>query len=447
MSDDEKKANYKKSSEIKYDDILSEDEKDRAERILELKGLANIKTENFDSNEVARDLANSITDKIYHHYLPENNYFDRKKKNISSGADINLKNELRVDGITTKTIDKYQKKLAERLANDFVEQTIKEIDEQYQSEHVIERWIDGTVKRTRWLGALAIPAVYVVLACLLSLIAIDSYKLASISYNTFRMATSDDNPVNKFLNDYQAAACDMESQQMLAKFDLDSQESFEPQQATQQNKLQNQSNRNVPSYNENAPNLETNFAIPKTSDLDISNSSKLAEVEEKINELSGEREKILNTSRFELCMNAVLLVEDQEFNIIRDKMNRAVSLTLSVLDLLLILSLTVMVTVGMYENTVSRIGVNHGYPTWFGKLDIGELKIKVAASIVIISSIHLLMMFMQINLTNEDAAQINFDAVMWTTIVHLVFVLSAIILASMEYVAVKTKKLGVAESK
>ena len=440
MSDDEKKANDKKVNETVNENILTEDRKEYAEKILKQKGADKVKTYNFDSNEVARDLANSITDKIYHHYLPENKYIDKLKRDIE--PDFDLGNELRVDNITNSTIEQYEDKLAEKLSSDLVEQTIKEIDEQYESDHIIEQKIDKVVKGTRWLGAGAIPFVYIVLICLLSLILIDSIKLTTISYNTFLMLVSDDNPVDEFLNDYEAAACDMESPEMLATLNLDSQKVFEQQEDIRQNELQNQSRWSASGYNENSPNLETNAAISKTSNLDISNSSKLAEEEEKIRKLASKNGKILSTSRFELCMNAVLLVEDQEFNIIRDKMNRAVSLTLSVLDLLLILSLTVMVTVGMYENTVSRIGVKHGYPTWFGKLDIGELKIKVAASIVIISSIHLLMMFMQINLTNEAAAEINFDAVMWTTIVHLVFVLSAIILAGMEYIAIKTKKLG-----
>ena len=443
MSDEDKKNTDEKSSDAQNKHKLTADKKKRADEISQLKGLANIKTENFDSNEVARDLANSITDKIYHHYLPENEYFDNKKKKLKSIKDINLKNELRVGKITDKTIEKYEDELAKKLSSDLVEQTIKEIDEQYEAGTFWEGWFDGAVKKIRWLGIGAIPAVYVVLLCLLALIATDSYKLANISINTTMMAFGDDNRIDQFLNEYEAAACDMESSEMLAKLNLD----------TIENALR---------YNEAKQGPERIGTALKTPNTDISSSdlisrlsgeqapidnsqpdltSRLSDEQQKIGDLAGSHKRIVNTSRFALCMNAILLVEEQEFNIIRDKMNRAVSLTLSVLDLLLILSLTVMVTVGMYENTVSRIGVNHGYPTWFGKLDIGELKIKVAASIVIISSIHLLMMFMQINLTKEAAAEIDFNAVMWTTIVHLVFVLSAIILAGMEYIAVKTKKL------
>lgn len=102
---------------------------------------------------------------------------------------------------------------------------------------------------------------------------------------------------------------------------------------------------------------------------------------------------------------------------------------LSILDLILIASLVVMVSVGGYENTISRIGMSHQLPSWFGKLDIGQLKIKVAASIVIISSIHLLMSFINLRL---DMVDFDYEPLMWIAITHVVFVLSALILAYMD---------------
>lgn len=111
---------------------------------------------------------------------------------------------------------------------------------------------------------------------------------------------------------------------------------------------------------------------------------------------------------------------------------------LSVLDLILISSLVVMVAVGGYENTVSRIGMAHNLPSWFGKLDIGQLKIKVAASIVIISSIHLLMSFMELRIDMDESW--NSAPLMWTAITHVVFVLSALALAYMDRIQGKHKK-------
>lgn len=106
---------------------------------------------------------------------------------------------------------------------------------------------------------------------------------------------------------------------------------------------------------------------------------------------------------------------------------------LSMLDMMLISALVMMVTVGGYENTVSRIGLKHAYPRWFGKLDIGELKIKVAASIATISAIHLLLNFMMIGVDSEQ--EFDSEVIMWTAIVHVVFVVSAFLLAYMNKIS------------
>jgi uncharacterized protein (TIGR00645 family) len=64
-------------------------------------------------------------------------------------------------------------------------------------------------------------------------------------------------------------------------------------------------------------------------------------------------------------------------------------------------------------------------PAWLSKLDSGTLKLKVAASIVAISSIHLLRVFM-------DAMQIPNDKIMWYVILHLTFVISAVLLGVLD---------------
>lgn len=126
---------------------------------------------------------------------------------------------------------------------------------------------------------------------------------------------------------------------------------------------------------------------------------------------------------------------------VKSSLNEVVAAILAILDLLLVGSLVVMVVVGGYENTISRIGMTHNVPTWFGKLDIAQLKIKVAASIIIISSIHLLMSFMQLDLLSKDGH--NYNEIMWTTIVHAIFVLSGIGLAYMDVLQKGMKKSGV----
>jgi uncharacterized protein (TIGR00645 family) len=92
---------------------------------------------------------------------------------------------------------------------------------------------------------------------------------------------------------------------------------------------------------------------------------------------------------------------------------------LTVLDLILVANLMVMVAISSYESYVSRIEVADGAstPEWLGKLDSGNVKLKVSLSIVMISAIHLLRAFMM------DAST---ERMMVMGGVHLVFVLSTL---------------------
>jgi len=93
---------------------------------------------------------------------------------------------------------------------------------------------------------------------------------------------------------------------------------------------------------------------------------------------------------------------------------------LSLIDMALVGGLLVMVMISGYENFVSQLDIDEGKEklNWLGKMDSGSLKMKVAASIVAISSIHLLKVFM-------DAKNIPDSKLMWYVIIHLTFVLSA----------------------
>lgn len=94
---------------------------------------------------------------------------------------------------------------------------------------------------------------------------------------------------------------------------------------------------------------------------------------------------------------------------------------LSLVDLALVGGLLVMIMFSGYENFISRLDISASTEKlyWLGKLDVGSLKQKVAASIVAISSIHLLKIFMNAEATNNDK-------LMWYVIIHLTFVTSAI---------------------
>jgi len=103
---------------------------------------------------------------------------------------------------------------------------------------------------------------------------------------------------------------------------------------------------------------------------------------------------------------------------------------LSMIDLVLVGSLIVMVMFSGYENFVSQIdvGAEADRLGWLGKLDAGTLKLKVAASIVAISSIHLLQKFM-------DVEKIDGDKLFWYVIMHLTFVVSAVMLGVLDRIA------------
>ena len=79
---------------------------------------------------------------------------------------------------------------------------------------------------------------------------------------------------------------------------------------------------------------------------------------------------------------------------------------LSLVDLILIANLVVMVIISGYENFVSHVdteGITDKL-SWFGKLDAGSIKIKLASSIVAISSIHLLQRFLEANTVDQRQA-------------------------------------------
>ncbi len=101
-------------------------------------------------------------------------------------------------------------------------------------------------------------------------------------------------------------------------------------------------------------------------------------------------------------------------------------LILSLIDMSLVGGLIVMVMISGYENFVSELDIeNVEKLSWLGTMDSSSLKMKVAASIVAISSIHLLRVFM--NLTNIDNSKI-----FWYVIVHLTFVVSAFIMGVLD---------------
>jgi uncharacterized protein (TIGR00645 family) len=107
---------------------------------------------------------------------------------------------------------------------------------------------------------------------------------------------------------------------------------------------------------------------------------------------------------------------------------------LAMIDIVLVGSLIIMVMFSGYENFVSSIDAKGSDSlSWLGKLDAGTLKLKVAASIVAISSIHLLRVFMQVG--NKEQETYTNDQIMWYVILHMTFVVSAVLLGVLDKIS------------
>ena len=97
---------------------------------------------------------------------------------------------------------------------------------------------------------------------------------------------------------------------------------------------------------------------------------------------------------------------------------------LALIDVVMISNLLIMVIVGGYETFVSRLNLEDhpDQPEWLDHVNASVLKVKLGTAIIGISSIHLLKTF--INAANYDE-----KVLMWQTIIHMAFLLSAIAIA------------------
>ena len=123
------------------------------------------------------------------------------------------------------------------------------------------------------------------------------------------------------------------------------------------------------------------------------------------------------------------------FNVSNMDENDVTLKALTLIDVALVGGLIIMVMYAGYENFVSKIdvAVEADKLSWLGKMDAGSLKAKVAASIVAISSIHLLKVFM-------NASNIPNDKLMWAVLMHLTFVASAFFMGLLDIMQHKKKK-------
>ena len=105
---------------------------------------------------------------------------------------------------------------------------------------------------------------------------------------------------------------------------------------------------------------------------------------------------------------------------------------LSLVDLTLAANLLIMVIFAGYENFVSKmdIGDHPDRPSWMGKVDFSGMKLKLVASIVAISAIHLLRAFMEVETIDDRTLR-------WKVVLHVVFVVSGVLLALMDWISEK----------
>ena len=139
-------------------------------------------------------------------------------------------------------------------------------------------------------------------------------------------------------------------------------------------------------------------------------------------------------------------------------------IVLGLIDVVMISNLLIMVIVGGYETFVSRLGLqgHPDQPEWLSHVNASVLKVKLAMAIIGISSIHLLKSFIEVGMVDGlplcsapggiaaveamDAAglalkactTLTFNGVMWQTIIHCVFILSAIGIAWTDKVMAQT---------
>ena len=106
---------------------------------------------------------------------------------------------------------------------------------------------------------------------------------------------------------------------------------------------------------------------------------------------------------------------------------------LGLIDVVMIANLLIMVIVGGYETFVSRLKLqgHPDQPEWLSHVNAGILKVKLATALIGISSIHLLKTF--INAEHTDT-----KTMMWQTIIHGAFLISAVALAYIDRLTFRT---------
>lgn len=108
---------------------------------------------------------------------------------------------------------------------------------------------------------------------------------------------------------------------------------------------------------------------------------------------------------------------------------------LGLIDIVLVSNLLLIIIFSGYESFVSKIDMIDGHvdrPDWMGTINYSALKLKVIGSIVAISSIELLKVFIKVFNHPQDTQSLPYETVMWLILLHLAFVVSGVLFALME---------------
>lgn len=102
---------------------------------------------------------------------------------------------------------------------------------------------------------------------------------------------------------------------------------------------------------------------------------------------------------------------------------------LGLIDISMVMNLLVIVIIGGYSIFTSRIDFDQqeDRPHWIDHLDADRLKVKLATSLASISGVHLLKTFIDIH--SETNTTKGLDALKYEIIIHMVFIVSALVLA------------------
>lgn len=119
---------------------------------------------------------------------------------------------------------------------------------------------------------------------------------------------------------------------------------------------------------------------------------------------------------------------------------KTILVVLTLIDLTLAANLLLIVMFSGYESFVSKFDFDPGTdrPGWMGKVDFGGLKMKLIASIVAISAIHLLKRFMEIG--DPTTPPPDERHLFWLTVIHMSFVVSGVLMALMDWLQARSAK-------